>query len=285
MKVKASRIIRIILFIVLVWTVIAQSCMQFRISDQKAVSDFKEAGVLLTARTETINGHHLHYVSTGCDTLPILVFIHGSPGSWSVFERYLEDSDLLKHFQMVSVDRPGFGYSDYGKAQDLNSQSKIISPLLQHLKTNKPMYLVGHSLGGPIVVKLAYENAGLIDGLVILAGSVDPAEEKPERWRPVLSYSLLRYIIPGAMRQSNDELYYFKTDVLQMPDVLSKISCCVFIIHGDHDHLVPYANAMYAKEKLVNAKSVEITTLKGGDHFIPWTNYDDIKRALLQLIN
>ncbi|MEP6952149.1 MAG: hypothetical protein ABI863_22855 [Ginsengibacter sp.] len=50
--------------------------------------------------------------------------------------------------------------------------------------------------------------------------------------------------------------------------MLSKIKCRDFIHHGDHDSLVPYTNALYAKEKLVNATSVEPITLPGADHFI-----------------
>jgi pimeloyl-ACP methyl ester carboxylesterase len=76
---------------------------------------------------------------------------------------------------------------------------------------------------------------------------------------------------------------YFKKDVLEMPQMLSQIKCRVYILHGDHDSLVPYSNALYAKQKLVNAASVELITLEGADHFIPWTNYADIKKVFLRL--
>jgi len=283
MKKKLRSIMKIIAVILAVWVILAQSCMRFRVSDEEAIADFKKARVTLQSSTVTINGHHLHYVYAGDDTLPVLVFVHGSPGSWSAFENYLKDSELLKHFHMVAIDRPGFGYSDYGDAEHLDEQAKLIGPLLQHLKTNKPMFLTGHSLGGPLIVELAYNNPNLINGLVIVAGSIDPGKENKEVWRSVLSYSPLRYFIPGAMRPSNDELMYFKKDVFEVPDMLSQIKCRVYILHGDHDSLVPYENALYAKRNLINAKSVELTTLKGEDHFIPWTNYNDIKKVLLRL--
>jgi pimeloyl-ACP methyl ester carboxylesterase len=222
-------------------------------------------------------------VSTGSDTLPVLIFIHGSPGSWNAFENYLRDNDLLQHFHMVSIDRPGFGYSDYGNAEHMNKQMEIISPLLQKLKNDKPMFLVGHSLGGPLVVELAYRNPELINAFVLLAGSVDPQAEEPEKWRSFISYSPLRYLVPAFLNPSNDELMYFKKDVLEMPLMLSEIRCRVYILHGNHDSLVPYANAIYAKEKMINAASVELITLEGADHFIPWSNYEDIKKVLLRL--
>lgn len=274
---------RILIVLLIGWVIGAQTCNKMRTDDVTAISDFKKAGVILTTHTENINGHDLHYVSTGADTLPVIVFIHGSPGSWDAFERYLKDSDLLGHYHMVAIDRPGLGYSDYGNAEHMSRQAEIISPLLQKLKNNKPMFLVGHSLGGPMAVELAYNNLQLIDGLVLLAGSVDPKEEKGEKWRYILAYTPLRYLVPAFLRPSNDELMYFKKDVLEMPHMLSQIRCRVFILHGNHDSLVPYGNALYAKENLVRAKSVEMITLNGADHFIPWSNYQDVKKVLLRL--
>jgi pimeloyl-ACP methyl ester carboxylesterase len=273
----------IIVFLLVVWIIAAQSCYRMRIDDTTAIENFKKDRVVLTTHSEKINGNTLHYVSTGSDTLPVLVFLHGSPGNWNAFEDYLKDNDLLHHFHMISIDRPGFGYSDYGEAQHMDKQVEIISPLLHKLKNNRPMFLVGHSLGGPLIVELACKNPGLINALVLLAASVDPQAEKREGWRSIISYSPLRYLVPVALRPSNDELMYFKKDVLQMPQMLSQIRCRVFIMHGDHDSLVPYANALYAKNKMVNAKSVELITLQGADHFIPWTNYKDIKKVLLRL--
>ncbi|MEP7232420.1 MAG: alpha/beta hydrolase [Ginsengibacter sp.] len=277
-------IVKRILFVVLiVWIICAQTCNRMRVDDATAIEDFKKTGVVLTPYTDTINGHHLHYVSTGSDSLPLLVFIHGSPGSWEAFTQYLKDSDLVKQYHMIAIDRPGLGYSDYGNAEHMDKQAEIISPLLQRLKNNKPIFLVGHSLGGPMIVELAYNNPGLIDGLVLLAGSVDPKEEKSERWRYLLAHTPLRYLIPAFLRPSNDELMYFKKDVQEMPHMLQQIRCRVFILHGDHDSLVPYGNALFAKENLMNASSVEMITLEGADHFIPWSNYADIKNVLLKL--
>lgn len=274
---------RILLALIVVWLIAVQGCDKWRTPDKTAVEDFKKAGVTLTAHTENINGHKLHYVATGSDTLPALIFVHGSPGSWNAFEAYLKDSDLLKHFYIISIDRPGFGYSDFGDAEHMNKQCEIVSVVLHKLKHNKPMFLVGHSLGGPLVVELADKNPDLVNGLVLLAGSVDPKAEDREIWRNIIAYSPLRYLVPPILRTSNDELMYFKKDVMEMPVMLPEIRCRVYIIQGDHDSLVPYENSFYAKSELTNATSVEMITLPGADHFIPWSNYEDIKKVLMKL--
>ncbi|GAB2817642.1 alpha/beta fold hydrolase [Ferruginibacter profundus] len=270
----------ILLFI---WVIAAQSCMQFRISDTEAKADFKKAGVSLTTTTVKINNAVMHYAKTGNDTLPTIVFVHGSPGSWEAFARYMQDKELLQKFRMISIDRPGFGYSDFGEARHLAAQSALISPLFKIWQNHKPMYLVGHSLGGPMIIQLNADNPGLFDGLVLLAGSVDPAEEKSESWRYVLDAGVFRYLVPGAMRPSNTELKFFKKDVYSLQDKFAMVQCKVFIVHGMKDSLVPVGNASYAQKKLINAASVNLTLIPGANHFIPWTQYETIKKVLLEL--
>jgi pimeloyl-ACP methyl ester carboxylesterase len=261
----------------------AQSCMTFRMSDATAKEKFKAKGVEVVMNTITVNHRNLHYVKTGNDSLPTIVFVHGTPGSWDAFENYLEDKDLLQKFRMIAIDRPGFGYSDFGKPLNLAQQSVIISPLLNYINNNKPVFLAGHSLGGPMIVKLAADNPGRIAALVLLAGSNDPAQETPEKWRPVLYKTPLTYLVPGAMRPSNEELWYLKKDLVYLKDDFPKITCPVYIVHGLKDNMVPPANVDYDKKMLVNASKIEELIFPDANHFIPWTRYQPIKDLLLKL--
>jgi len=267
----------------LIWGVLAQGCMQFRMSDSKAIKKFAKDSVRLFTETVDINGFPIHYVRTGDENKPTLFFIHGSPGSWTAFESYLRDPELLKEYRMVAVDRPGFGYSDFGNAKNLKDQADLIAPLIKSLQNNQPIYLIGHSLGGPLAVKLAAEHPDCCNGIVLLAGSVDPAEEKPEKWRPVLMHTPLQWLIPGAMRPSNAELWYLKKDLVKLKTEFPKVTCPVWIIHGNKDILVPVGNASFAKKMLTDARKVDIKILSGENHFIPWTSYAVIKKELLNL--
>lgn len=257
--------------------------MKFRISDAKAIRTFANDSVTLTVDKLTVDGRTLHYVKTGVDDRPTIVFLHGSPGSWDAFKEYLKDKDLLQHYRMVSVDRLGFGYSDYGDATDLPTQAKVIAVLLAQLRNGQPLYIVGHSLGGPLCVLLAAEHQELINGVVLLAASVDPDEEKPEKWRPIMKTVPLKYFLPGAFRPSNIELLAFKKDVLLMRAALQKIKCKVVIVHGMKDNMVPPANAVYAEDYLIHASDVSKVILSDANHFIPWTRYEEVKKVLLDL--
>jgi len=267
----------------LVWLIVAQSCMKFRISDEEAIKDFKKDGVALKTTTVKTSHGNVHYAKTGNDTLPTIIFVHGSPGSWDAFAQYMKDKDLLRKYRMIAIDRPGFGYSDFGEARHMEEQSAIISCLFKPWQNHKPMYLVGHSLGGPMIIQLNADNPGLFDGLVLLAASVDPAEEKKESWRYILDAGVFSYFVPGAMRPSNTELKYFKKDVYALQDKFALVKCKVFIVHGTKDPFVPVGNATYAQKKLINAASVDLTLIPDANHFIPWTKYDMIKKVLLQL--
>ena len=270
---------------VTIWLLFTQSCMKLRVSDSKAKLNFAKKDVKLETKTVKINGYDIHYAKTGNDSFPTLLFVHGSPGSWDAFSVYMQDKDLLGKFRMVSIDRPGFGYSQFGDARNMRENTQLISQLWASINNGKPVYAVGHSLGGPIVLDLAAENKNVFNALVLLAASVDPAEEPKEKWRGFLYKTRLEYLFPGAFRPSNRELWFFKTDVKLLPDQFAKVNCDVWIIHGDKDKFVPVGNADYSEKMFVNAKTVHKIILKNAPHFIPWEPwYKDVKKVLLGLL-
>ncbi len=265
------------------YIIMCQSCMMMRTSARETRAFFGKANVSYVDSTAIVNGHPIHYIETGNKHLPTLFFIHGSPGSWDAFKDYLKDSLLLKKYRMIAIDRPGFGYSDFGTAEDLKTQSEWITAFISRIRNNEPLVLIGHSLGGPVVVKLATENPSWYKHLVILAGAVDPDAEKPENWRWYIKLKPVRYLIPGALRPSNDELWFLKQDLVDMKPDLGKIVSDVTIVHGTKDPLVPYRNVGFMRREFVNAKSIDIIAIENANHFIPWEHYAEIRDALLDL--
>jgi len=257
--------------------------MKFREADDKAKKEFDSLGIPLTTRTIHIQDFNLHFVQVGDDTMPTLFFVHGSPGSWNAFKKYLQNKDLLRRYRMISVDRPGFGYSEFNNAKNLDDQSAIIGHLLRSVQNGKAIFLIGHSLGGALIVKLHIDNPGLVSGLIILAGSLDPTAEKSERWRPILFKTPLNYFVPGAWRPSNEELWYLKKDLKRLDRNLDKVTCAVWLVHGTRDNLVPFKNVDYAREKFIHAKKVEVKALPNANHFIPWSHFREIKNLFLDL--
>lgn len=184
---------------------------------------------------------------------------------------------------MIAIDRPGFDYSDFGDAQNLRVKSKRISEFIKKIDNKKSLILVGHSVGGPVLAQLAVDNPSWYKRLVIVSGSLDPKAGNSEKWRTVIKVSPLRYLIPGALRPSNDELWWLKQDLVALEPELKKITCDVTIIHGTKDALVPYSNVGFMKKMLVNAKSIDTITIEKANHFIPWSHYEIVRNALLNI--
>ncbi|MFT3979552.1 MAG: alpha/beta hydrolase [Ferruginibacter sp.] len=267
-----------------IWIFLSQCLiMKNRWSDKKAYRVFKEKEIPLRIHDTVINNRHLHYAVCGSDSLPTLVFIHGSPGSWMNYMKYMWDADMRKKFRIVAIDRPGFGFSNFGKAMHLQEQAKMVLPVLQHLKTDRPMFLAGHSYGGPLSVKLAADDPALVNTVVIIAGALDISQEAKETWRKIMNVKPLYWCLPGAFGPSNKELLYLKDDLKPLQEDFKKVTCKVIFVHGDKDTWVPIANVGYGTKMMTNASSILSDTIKNADHQIPWKNREELKQILLKL--
>lgn len=281
---KVSRFLSLILLLLSVWIFLSQCLiMKNRWSDKKAYRAFKSKDVPLTIFDTVINKRHLHYAVSGPDSLPILVFIHGSPGSWMNYMKYMWDEDMRKKFRVVAIDRPGFGYSNFGKAPHLQQQAELVMPVLRKLKNDKPLFLAGHSYGGPLSVKLAADDPGLFETVVIIAGALDVNQETRETWRKIMNVRPLYWTLPGAFGPSNTELLYLKKDLIPLQADFQKITCKIIFVHGDKDTWVPIENVGYGTKMMINASSIVSDTIKNADHQIPWKNRDELKAILLKL--
>ena len=252
-------------------------------SDAAASSLFLSKGVAVKILDTVINNRHLHYAECGSDTLPTLIFIHGSPGSWSDYRALMWDTDLLKNFRIVSVDRPGFGYSDFGKALPLKKQCELLMPIIKKMGNGKPVYLCGHSMGAPVALQLAASYPQFISGLILVGAPLDVELEAKETWRRVMDVKPLYWTLPGAYGPSNTELLYLKSDLIGLQKEFVKVRAKVSFIHGDKDNRVPIENIAYAENRLINAQGIRSDTLFGAGHFIPWKNKKAFKDLLLQI--
>lgn len=276
--------VKIIFFsLLLSYLIFCQSCMRMRMTKKETKEFFTTSKTEYLDSSKEVDGFTIHYIETGNKEASTLFFVHGSPGSWDAYKDYLKDSLLLSKYRMIAIDRIGFGYSDFGKAENLKTQSYIIEKFTKLTANGKPIYLIGHSLGGPTIVQMATEKPNYYATLVILAGSVDPKAETPENWRAIVKAKPFRYLVPGALRPANDELWYLKSDLYDLKPKLKNVISKVIIIHGTKDQLVPYSNVAFMRREFVNAKSLEIISIKDANHFIPWTHFKEIRDVLYKL--
>jgi len=261
------------------------SCMTFRMSPKEVDKFFSEKGIKGSQHQYSQGFRNIHYVQSGDSNKPLVIFVHGSPGSLSAFIDFMTDTVLLENAQLITTDRPGFGYSNFGVAEpSFQKQAILLKPILEKYKTNRPIILVGHSLGGPVIARMAMDYPELIDGLVLVAASIDPDLEPDETWfRAPLATPFLRWILPRSFRASNEEIYQAKPQLYDMLPLWKNISCPVVVIHGKKDSLVPIANADFAQKMLINTR-VKIVLKEDMNHFVPWSNPELIRVAVIELI-
>ncbi|MBI5913810.1 MAG: alpha/beta hydrolase [Bacteroidetes bacterium] len=259
--------------------------MKFRKNDETQRAFLLERGqAAVIFDSIEAEGRTLHLTRSGVDGLPLVLLVHGSPGSSDAMLDYLADTNLTRQALVIAVDRPGFGYSGFGETErSLKQQARMLKPLLEKFRTGKAV-LVGHSYGGPLIARMAMDFPELVDGLVIVAGSIDPALE-PKYWlaRP-FDWWGLRWMVPPAFRVSNQEILPLKKELEGMLPLWGKITCPVTVVQGTKDDLVPAGNAGFAKKMLTNSRLVGIEMLEGGGHFIMWTEEKLIAQKILDLL-
>jgi pimeloyl-ACP methyl ester carboxylesterase len=268
----------------LVLLVLMHSCMQFRMSSSAIEKHFQTTPYTARQYTYIYEGQKIKYVAVGDSTRPTVLFVHGSPGSLSAFIDFLGDTVLAKRAQLISVDRPGFGDSNFGVGErSLQKQARALLPILQKAAPG-PVILVGHSLGGPVIARVAMDYPQHVQGLIFVAASIDPALEPNEAWfRRPLATPFLRWILPRSLRASNEELYHLKPELQEMVPLWANITAPSVVIQGGKDVLVPPANADFARKHLTRAP-VSFVLPPDVNHFIPWTNPKLIRAAVLQLL-
>lgn len=281
---KLRKALLILFLLISCWIFLSQCLiMKNRWSDKKAYRVFETKNVPLAIMDTVISNRHIHYAVCGADSLPTLVILHGSPGSWMNYMKFMWDEEMRKKFRIVAFDRPGFGFSDFGKAQHLQEQAEMLAPVMKSLQNDKPMFLAGHSYGGPLAVKIAADHPRLFETVVIVAGALDISAEAKETWRKIMNVKPLYWALPGAFGPSNKELLYLKNDLVPLQSDFRHVTSKVIFVHGDKDTWVPISNVGYGTRMMVNASSIKADTLKGADHQVPWKNFDDLKSVFLSL--
>ena len=108
---------------------------------------------------------------------PPILFVHGLGGEsldWVDVALQLKDS-----FDCSALDLPGFAHSPPppGKDLSLDGLAKTVAEVAR--TTNRPVHLVGNSLGGAVAVRVAAEHPELVASLTLVAPALPDLRPKP----------------------------------------------------------------------------------------------------------
>lgn len=233
----------------------------------------------------TVGERTITFARSGNPLGPLILFVHGSPGDWRAFEHFMADPLLQQRAQLVSVDRPGFGGSGFGVPEpSLERQAALIKPLLDYFGDGQPSILVGHSLGGSVIARMAIDFGPKIGALVLVASALDPDQEELRWYNRLASLAPVRLLLPKSLDISNLEILPLRGELTRMLPLWDRVKADVIVIQGSKDRLVSPENADFAERVLRNAH-VTVERIADIGHFIPWERPGLIRDALIRLLN
>lgn len=249
-----------------------------------------------------VDGHGLDAVGGEMRPRPTVVLLHGGPGGFDHSYFKPDFSRLTDVAQVVYLDLPGHGRSDWGAAEDwsFDMAGDAVRAFCDVIGLDDPIVL-GHSFGGQVAIAYASRHpdhpAGLllqstmahfdldrvVDGFRESAGAeiadivrrsylgdgTVAAEEWDRCWR------LFGGWVPGALEKAriprNDELNVVGGRLMLEIDLrpaLSDVGCPTLISVGNLDPITP----VWASEEMASALPDGLATLEvleSAGHF-PW---------------
>lgn len=249
-------------------------------SDEKILAKFEELDRFPELSYIDFNGEKVRRIQMKpiLDTLlPTLVFVHGSPGSFMDFKRYLADSALNNHANIIAYDRIGYGVNNKGKVlNSLEEEKAVLDKVLEDVKLSK-VILIGYSYGGTLIMASDknYKRK------VALAPSVR-GDLEPMFWLMNLTlWKLSRPFVPKVLLAASSEKFRHVDELPDFEDRWNKSGSRVLAIHGEKDKIVPFENSVYLKNIFEREKFVLIP-IKRGNHSLIWTNFDLIKDEIIK---
>jgi len=118
-----------------------------------------------------VNGQTISVREEGQGQRNVAVLIHGWASSWYAVSPLLP---LLSHrYHCYAVNLPGYGASPRMSTRaTIPGYARLMIDFIKQVSNNKPIVLVGHSMGGMISLNIALEMPDLIERLVLLCPTI-----------------------------------------------------------------------------------------------------------------
>ena len=197
----------------------------------------------------------------------IILFLHGLAAGHAA---YFAEIDALarRGFKVLTLDYTGCGDSKGKVLGSLNTPTRDVNELLDYLKIDKPIVLVGHSLGGytslnTINLREEIKKAVIISGFLSIKNIGDALIKNNFFVKRILAYENKLY----PEYKSLDNVEYLKTT-----------NNDIFFIQSEDDTMVPYRISLEVVEQIDNPH-IKKLKMSGRKHN---PNYTD---AAIQYMN
>jgi pimeloyl-ACP methyl ester carboxylesterase len=232
-------------------------------------------------RNDTLS---LCVASVGADTLPMLLLIHGAPGSLWGYMNLMDDEDLQKQFHIVSVDRVGYGKSRLKKKRfvtSIETQAHALLPIFALNKSDEKVTVLGRSYGAPIAAKLVSLVPEQVKELIMVSPVIDPEKERFYWFSKWGRNSFIQLFLPGEFNTATAEKYSHSDELRKLIPVWHSLHVPTTVIQGGNDWIADPSNIDFAKKHIQSRRAQYIFLDKAG-HMITFTHLSMIKEMLLK---
>ncbi len=271
----------VVLFVAIVGI---SSCASFRKSDKKLLKRMNKTNKTFQICYDSFDNIKFRYLHFYNDSnKPLLIFIHGAPGSATEFLEYMENPILRSKFNLISIDRFGYGYTQYGNYESVFKNSLLVNYLLLKTKTNSQNYLIGHSYGGPISLFAAALSKDTNVHSIMLAPAIDPKNEKYFFGGKLAWWKASRWLFSKAFQVSADEKYNHENDLTECLKLIKDFKGKCLHVHGKKDFIAPFLNLEFSKNNISIKQLTTISEPKKG-HIFPFTEVDFTVKTIVEWI-
>ena len=227
----------------------------------------------------------LSVASVGADTLPMLLLIHGAPGSLWGYMNMMDDPDLQKRYHIVSVDRVGYGKSRLKNRRkfvtSIETQAKALLPVFSLNHSEQKVTVLGRSYGAPIAAKIVSLVPGEVRELIMVSPVIDPEKEKFYWFSKWGRNSFVQLFLPGEFNTATAEKYSHSAELRKLLPVWESITVPTTVIQGGNDWIADPANLDFAR-KHIKSKRAQFIFLNNAGHMITFTHAAMIKEMLMK---
>ena len=251
----------------------------------------------------TVNGTTLQVLDpepTGTEKDPGLLFVHGAGGNGEIWERQVEFFKG-KH-SAFRIDLPGHGGSGPRGEDRISSYAEWVRLSSEKLFAKRSFVLVGHSMGGAIVLELALNPPDGLKGIVLVGSGAKLAvthaifqmlSENPEAFFETIDQFAFSSAAPTALRERFVRLTRqcappvifndFKAcDHFDIRSRLPEIKLPTLVLCGEEDQLTPVKYSRYLHENLSTSRLVLIPH---AGHMVMAEQPDTMNTALEAFLN
>lgn len=247
------------------------SCFRsWRKNDRDIREHYANRAVKPTFYTIQNDSLKLFVATTGADTLPPLLLIHGAPGAWYGYLNMIDDSLLQSRFHIIAVDRLGYNHSSYRKKRfvtSIETQARAAMLALSLNRSRQKGVLLGRSFGAPIAAQMAILQPQHFNQLVMLAPAIDPSKEKFWWFSKPAKWWIVRLWLPRRLNVATFEKFAHAQELEKLSKQWSQLKVPTTVVQGGKDWIVDPSNLDFARRQLAD-KNANFIFLPEAGHLI-----------------